>query len=112
MTQTLNLSPKDSSPLDGIKSQPPITDVMSSEAFKQARIWLDDCDKHHVHCSQPETPHLPNRVLDISLDNAPGFVRLIESKGSKGDYVALLIVGEGNRRKFSPAEDSMIFSTE
>jgi hypothetical protein len=94
----LSLIPKDSPPLDGIKSQPPLTDVTSPEALRQARTWLDDCDKHHIHCSRQESPILPNRILDIGSNNAPGFIKLIESNNSNGDYVALSYCWGGDQK--------------
>ncbi|KAF9469586.1 heterokaryon incompatibility protein-domain-containing protein [Collybia nuda] len=52
--------------------------------------WLDHCDQNHSLCQTDRTPGsqgelLPRRVLDLS----GGQIRLIETQGRRGRYVAL-----------------------
>ncbi|KAF1953055.1 HET-domain-containing protein [Byssothecium circinans] len=80
---------RSSSPFDGIKSQPPITELASSEALNQAKTWLEDCDERHMSCFKQGTYPLPSRILDVTLENPHGFIKLVESSGLSGAYVAL-----------------------
>jgi hypothetical protein len=63
--------------------------MTAPEVFDQARAWLADSDTHHKHCSQSKLPVLPNSILDVSLDNAPGFIKFMETNDLRGRYAAL-----------------------
>jgi hypothetical protein len=67
----------------------PITDVTSSEAFRQIRTWIYECNKHHTLCSGPEHKTLPTRILDVDLTGETSVIKLVESHGSVGRYVSL-----------------------
>ena len=49
--------------------------------------WLGLCDSHHK-CA-PILPELPTRVLDLGEESYPKWIKLVETKGCKGRYIAL-----------------------
>lgn len=54
-----------------------------------ANAWLKECKDFHPLCASDEEPPLPARVLELTrIHDAPS-IKLIETKGSKGRYVAL-----------------------
>jgi hypothetical protein len=88
-TTTECSTPAGSRPFKFIKTQTPITDVASSVAFSQAKTWLEDCDSSHVDCSRQEACYMPSRLLDVSCENTSEVIKLVESTGLAGNYVAL-----------------------
>jgi hypothetical protein len=50
--------------------------------------WLNECDAHENCTPHNDTP-MPTRVLALVGDNTKPSVRLIESKGRQGHYLAL-----------------------
>ncbi|PKS05607.1 hypothetical protein jhhlp_008125 [Lomentospora prolificans] len=52
------------------------------------RFWVHACDAGHK-CHPTEPPALPTRVLDLGSPPTFESVKLVETKGGKGQYVAL-----------------------
>jgi hypothetical protein len=50
-----------------------------------AKEWLHQCEQHHTICPSVGDQTLPTRLLDLSQHK----VRLVESQGGQGRYVAL-----------------------
>lgn len=59
----------------------------SDEAFDCMRNWIRECSNEHDFCSAPSAKPLPTRLVDVGLAN--GKMRLIETSGESGLYVAL-----------------------
>lgn len=60
----------------------------SEEAFEKVQEWIDDCiSGDHEFCVPPEASALPTRVIDVGRKN--GVIRVIESHGKTGNYLAL-----------------------
>lgn len=67
----------------------------SKASFAVLRRWLEDCQQHS-RCALDfsgvvvdEFPALPNRVIDVGPQSAPARLRLLETIGQRGRYVAL-----------------------
>jgi hypothetical protein len=54
----------------------------------QVQHWLNECGAHERCTPHDETP-MPTRVLALGGDSTQPLIRLIESKGWKGRYLAL-----------------------
>jgi hypothetical protein len=67
----------------------PITDVSPPEVFRQIRTWIHECDKHHILCSGTNHKTLPTRILDVDSAEKTSVLKLVGSRGSVGNYVAL-----------------------
>lgn len=58
--------------------------------FQLARDWLLRCDGWHQECSTAWSKALPNRVIDVGLDQVDGNqCRLLETNGMRGRYLTL-----------------------
>lgn len=77
-----------------VGGRPRLLDPSSDEAFALLQRWLDACCKDHRFCRETmagrilqdsKPSELPPRILQVSQ----GIVRLVESKGLTGKYVAL-----------------------
>jgi hypothetical protein len=49
--------------------------------------WLKECDSHKYRTPYDDTP-MPSRVLALVGDNTQLSIRLVESKGRQGRYLA------------------------
>ncbi|KAK3356714.1 heterokaryon incompatibility protein-domain-containing protein [Lasiosphaeria hispida] len=58
---------------------------------RSLNFWLGDCSESHEKCKvRASNPLLPTRVIRITDNGGPHpVVRLMESKGSRGEYVCL-----------------------
>jgi hypothetical protein len=57
--------------------------------YDTAAEWLQSCSTSHDTCRPFEICELPTRVVEISQDDSPPKLRLIETCGNKGKYVTL-----------------------
>lgn len=60
---------------------------LDPSTIARLRTWIERCDKEHSGCHGERPPILPTRVLDLSAPG--GKVKLVESNGQRGDYIAL-----------------------
>ena len=57
--------------------------------YDVAAEWLQSCSTTHHTCRPSEICDLPTRVVEISTDIFPPKLRLLETRGKKGQYVTL-----------------------
>lgn len=91
MLRTSTHLPLDSTAASIISGRPIKVNARCKEIFDIAREWLSDCIANHPECSIPvgqpfNEPLLPARVIEIE-DEAK--VRLIQTKGQRGRWIAL-----------------------
>lgn len=76
-----------------VKTPPPhptySTEPNIGEKALAARMWLSDCVESHVGCQPESKSKLPTRVLDVSVANVGGSIRLCETKDEFGEYACL-----------------------
>ena len=72
-------------PFEEMRYRPPIGEIPHEESISRAKTWTSRCDKTHRMCQIATEPRLPKRVLDLSI----GHIRLMETDGQTGQYVAL-----------------------
>ncbi|KAH7390280.1 heterokaryon incompatibility protein-domain-containing protein [Cadophora sp. MPI-SDFR-AT-0126] len=53
------------------------------------QTWIQRCDQEHEACRGEKLPAMPTRVLDLSDLGSDGIVKLVETNGSRGQYIAL-----------------------
>ncbi|KAN0102637.1 HET domain containing protein [Hyaloscypha variabilis] len=83
-------------------TDPGVWDVLpaSSEAFvhpnpldpstiARLQTWIKRCDQEHESCHGERNPILPTRILDLGESGSTGNVRLVETNGHRGQYIAL-----------------------
>ena len=82
-------------PVDGLPSLPvkkllPLN-TESEETLRCALQWWEFCGSAHGHCPPQLSIEsvLPDRVIDVSHEIGPEYVRLVESNGEKHAYVCL-----------------------
>ncbi|KAH7071517.1 heterokaryon incompatibility protein-domain-containing protein [Paraphoma chrysanthemicola] len=80
---------EDSPAAAALVCRPPICGPDMSSACDLAQVWLADCSTHHPKCNTKDAALLPTRVLVLSSSFGKLSVRLMESKGRRGQYVAL-----------------------
>lgn len=69
---------------------PVLPEVGSELYFHILKEWLRDCDQCHTdHSFVSEEQALPKRVLDLQSQGGPDKLRLYESNGEAGKYIAL-----------------------
>jgi len=62
----------------------------SEPCFKLATQWINNClSEHSSSCPLDATTSLPTRVIDVGLDMDTPQVRVFETKGLQGTWVAL-----------------------
>jgi len=61
----------------------------SDEAFSRAKTWIGNCLAEHQFCKTNDNVPLPTRVLDIGTADEAEQVKLMETVGQTGKYVAL-----------------------
>lgn len=66
----------------------PDRDPLSDSSLERIRTWIDVCNTSHSACDRTDS-FLPTRLIDISQYNQSEAVKLIESEGLNGQYVAL-----------------------
>ncbi|KAH7093336.1 heterokaryon incompatibility protein-domain-containing protein [Paraphoma chrysanthemicola] len=67
----------------------PILSPGIDEVRNQVRFWLNKCRSDHSNCPTNRVSNLPTRVLSLSGDLYGPTIRLMESKGTRGEYCAL-----------------------
>ncbi|KAM7208558.1 HET domain containing protein [Naviculisporaceae sp. PSN 640] len=73
-----------------LTSRAPRYDLASDEMFSSIKGWIDDCGKTHKRCPLLADTPLPTRVLDVGDPaDEPRSLRLFETSGAVGKYVAL-----------------------
>ncbi|KAL2060080.1 hypothetical protein VTL71DRAFT_9902 [Oculimacula yallundae] len=72
-----------------IKQNAASPSVSSGESFATARRWIAECQSSHSNCPSSEPRALPTRVLDVSRQLGEGNIKLVETGGMVGQYVAL-----------------------
>ncbi|CAJ0545145.1 Ff.00g086180.m01.CDS01 [Fusarium sp. VM40] len=74
-----------------ISTRPGEHNFSSESSFNQAIKWLDDCIKSHTGCHpNPKiTPMMPSRLIDVSITEAGGRVRIVDTEGVQTRYAAL-----------------------
>jgi hypothetical protein len=74
----------------GIEVGLPILQAGGELLFRILKEWLQDCGKHHTdHKFASDEKKLPTRVLDVQSPEVPSRLRLYESNGEHGKYMAL-----------------------
>lgn len=64
-------------------------DLGSHGNFEIANQWLRVCRSSHPNCLLGSVPELPPRVIDVGKIDGSEKPRLVHSRGSKAEYVAL-----------------------
>lgn len=64
-------------------------DPLSAPTRARIRKWVDKCDNDHQGCQGEQSPQLPTRILDIGSSGSSQIVKLMESQGQRGKYIAL-----------------------
>ena len=81
-----------------IIGRPLLADPRSDKAHATVRKWLDRCTATHEQCRGTisgdtldlfDEPWLPARVIDVGRADGSQVLRLLETQGRKGRYVAL-----------------------
>lgn len=76
---------------------PPLKDN-SAETWTRINSWLDDCLANHDRCrktlsgaviDESREPILPTRVLDVGNHTNNQYIKLVETSGRLGQYLAL-----------------------
>jgi hypothetical protein len=65
-----------------------LEDASSEVTLNRAAQWVGNCIKTHSHC-QTADASLPTRVLDLDALSDPGKIKLVETDGARGQYIAL-----------------------
>jgi Heterokaryon incompatibility protein (HET) len=60
----------------------------SAISLDRAAAWVQNCVKNHERCGAQSVP-LPSRVLDLEAGTNPRYIKLWETEGVHGHYVAL-----------------------
>lgn len=73
-----------------------------------ARSWLNEC-KGHAECPDADETALPTRILALSRTdhNSPIEIRLVESNGRKGRYIALSHCWGSAEKPLSTTRDNL-----
>lgn len=53
------------------------------------QTWIRQCDQEHESCHGERPPTMPTRVLDLGYPNSYDNVKLLETNGQRGNYIAL-----------------------
>ena len=74
--------------MDAFYMGPPIaTTTKSTETYEWMSRYLKDCLENHPSCGNPSETPLPTRVIDVNYQENK--VRVVETRGQQGKYVAL-----------------------
>jgi hypothetical protein len=65
------------------------TNSASILAYSRAKQWIQQCNDHHQCVPQQGEGRLPKRVLDLGEGQRSPGVRLLETRGRSGRYIAL-----------------------
>ena len=82
------LKPQDDALSKYVLTRLPDADPLSDRSLSRIHSWIDDCNAYHSDCARIDSS-MPTRIIDISQYNQLGTVKLVESKGQNGQYVAL-----------------------
>ena len=64
-------------------------DVLNPATISRLRSWNKRCDQEHQGCHSEQLPVLPTRILDVGDPESTGNVKLVETNGERGQYIAL-----------------------
>ena len=64
-------------------------DVLNPATISRLRNWIERCDQEHKCCHSEQLPVLPTRILDVGDPESTGNVKLVETNGKRGQYIAL-----------------------
>ncbi|KAH8661563.1 heterokaryon incompatibility protein-domain-containing protein [Tricladium varicosporioides] len=88
--QEIELYAHEDDPAASVIRGRPIKEVCASdEAFTLATSWLEECLEGHEICGSGDEKPLPTRVLDLTQMDQTLDVKLHESKGRSGHWLAL-----------------------
>ena len=73
--------------------------------YNLCRLWLQNCSAAHPACFELKDVCLPTRVIDVSPMNGYNNLRLLTTKGLKGQYVTLSHCWGGSRPVVNNKED-------
>jgi hypothetical protein len=64
-------------------------DVLNPATIFRLRNWIERCDQEHQCLHSRWLPVLPTRILDVGEPESTGNVKLVETNGNRGQYIAL-----------------------
>lgn len=64
-------------------------DILNPATISRLRNWIQRCNQEHQGCHSEQLPVLPTRILDVGDPESTGNVKLVETNGKRGQYVAL-----------------------
>ena len=64
-------------------------DVLNPATISRLRNWIERFDQEHKYCHSEQLPVLPTRILDVGDPESTGNVKLLETNGTRGQYIAL-----------------------
>ncbi|KAG4428236.1 hypothetical protein IFR05_016281 [Cadophora sp. M221] len=62
---------------------------LDPSTIARLQTWIKICDQEHEDCHDESLPVLPTRVLDLGEPGFTGNVKLVETNGRHGQYIAL-----------------------
>lgn len=62
---------------------------LGPSTIARLQTWIKRCDQEHEGCHGERHPVLPTRILDLGEPGSAGNVKLIETNGHRGRYIAL-----------------------
>jgi hypothetical protein len=63
--------------------------TLSAESLRQAKDWLESCERSHEKCSRIRDVPLPSRLMLIKRDSFGFRVSLRETQNESGRYLCL-----------------------
>ncbi|KAH7165267.1 heterokaryon incompatibility protein-domain-containing protein [Dactylonectria macrodidyma] len=88
--------------------RPPNPLPASPAAAETARNWIETCERDHPGCRAKGPTPLPTRVLEISGTSAADTtLRLLESHGQEGRYVALSYVWGDPKHQYTTVKSNL-----
>ncbi|KAF8862932.1 HET-domain-containing protein [Acephala macrosclerotiorum] len=93
------LTQDDISPVDfSSRNRPTFARSDDPRCIDLLKVWLVQCNKHHIACSQPQPSKMPSRLLEISGLGQQLSVRLIDATARRERYLTLSYCwGRGDR---------------
>ncbi|KAF4631563.1 hypothetical protein G7Y89_g6562 [Cudoniella acicularis] len=62
---------------------------LGHSTIARLQTWIERCDQEHEGCHGERFPVLPTRILDLGDPGSTSNVKLIETNGQRGQYIAL-----------------------
>jgi hypothetical protein len=62
---------------------------LNPSTIARLQTWINQCDQEHEGCHGERHPVLPTRILDLGEPGFTGNVKLVETNGHRGQYIAL-----------------------